>query len=153
MFRYYIGSQIFPDVLLSDMAGPNGNPLLLSLKLSVDVLVSNAECTVNWGISLIILWPILAAHGIDLLFQVVSCPCALGLATPTAILVGTSLGTSSDLLISWVWLHMIFTSLQETRTADIMHILTTTSSCIPLAPWHVSFMFWDQLPFILVLLI
>lgn len=54
MFRYYIGSQIFPDVLLGDMAGPNGNPLLLSLKLSVDVLVSNAECTVNWGISLII---------------------------------------------------------------------------------------------------
>lgn len=52
MFRYYIGAQIFPDVLLSDMAGPDGNPFLLSLKLSVDVLVSNAEHTVHWGISL-----------------------------------------------------------------------------------------------------
>ncbi|PIA42938.1 hypothetical protein AQUCO_02000410v1 [Aquilegia coerulea] len=38
-FWYYLGCYIFPDVLLNDISGPDGNPLLLSMKLAVDVLV------------------------------------------------------------------------------------------------------------------
>lgn len=43
LYRYYVGSNIFPDVLLNDIAGPEGDPLLLSLKLAVDVLVRHGE--------------------------------------------------------------------------------------------------------------
>lgn len=39
--RSSIGAKFFPDVLLNDIAGPDGSPLILSLKLAVDVLVSN----------------------------------------------------------------------------------------------------------------
>jgi len=53
LFRYYIGAHIFPEVLLNDIAGPDGNSLLLSLKLSVDVLVSTNDlvCHFNDNIS------------------------------------------------------------------------------------------------------
>lgn len=40
----------------------------------------------------------LFAELMDCTLQVVSCPCALGLATPTAILVGTSMGNIFNLL-------------------------------------------------------
>ncbi|PON73108.1 hypothetical protein PanWU01x14_059490 [Parasponia andersonii] len=43
MSRYYIGTHAFPDVLLNNIAGPDCDPLLLSLKLSVDVLVRHID--------------------------------------------------------------------------------------------------------------
>lgn len=68
LFWNFLGTDLFPNVLMNDAAGPEGSALLLSLKLAIDVLV-------------------------------VACPCALGLATPTAVLVGTSMGAKQGLLV------------------------------------------------------
>ncbi|WP_017660200.1 heavy metal translocating P-type ATPase [Baaleninema simplex] len=79
LFWYGFGTDWFPQVLSVSREFPNlgpvhemfdrpTSPVLLSLKLTIDVLA-------------------------------IACPCALGLATPTAILVGTGIGAERGLLI------------------------------------------------------
>ncbi len=75
LFWYFVGTHLWPDLVLSSL--PHH-----------DELTSHAAAH-----------PLLLSLKLAIAVLVVACPCALGLATPTAILVGTSLGAERGLLI------------------------------------------------------
>ena len=119
LFWFFIGTNLWPDALATAREFPpmgqvhaslphHYSPLLLSLKLCIDVLV-------------------------------VACPCALGLATPTAILVGTGIGANQGLLIRGGDVLEALRSL-DTAVFDKTGTLTTgqptVTNCDAIAPWN-----------------
>lgn len=75
LFWYFVGTHFWPDLVSS--------PLSHHQALTSHVAAH----------------PLLLSLKLAIAVLVVACPCALGLATPTAILVGTSLGAERGLLI------------------------------------------------------
>jgi Cu2+-exporting ATPase len=110
LFWYVAGSKIWPHVL-SPMSDPMGHMMVQSTS------------------------PLLLSLKLAIAVLVIACPCALGLATPTAILVGTSIGAERGLLIKGgdilERVHQLDTVVFD-KTGTLTSGQPTITDCLPL---------------------
>jgi Cu2+-exporting ATPase len=83
--------------------------------------------------------PLLLSLKLAIAVLVIACPCALGLATPTAILVGTSIGAERGLLIKGgdilERVHQLDTVVFD-KTGTLTSGQPTVTDCLPIGDWE-----------------
>ncbi|WP_193196004.1 heavy metal translocating P-type ATPase [Nostoc sp. MG11] len=82
-FWYFFGTHLWPDVTMSGG---------MEMAHHSSLIIPHSPLPTHYS-------PLLVSLKLAIAVMVVACPCALGLATPTAILVGTGMGAERGLLI------------------------------------------------------
>ncbi|MBD2123676.1 cation-translocating P-type ATPase [Trichocoleus sp. FACHB-262] len=123
VFWYGIGTHVWPEVLSHHIA-------IASLTTHAHLMQQSHLADLPTQTS-----PLLLSLKLAIAVLVVACPCALGLATPTAILVGSSLGAEQGLLIRGgdvlEQVHHLDTIVFD-KTGTLTAGQPTVTDCLPL---------------------
>ncbi|TVP66999.1 MAG: cation-translocating P-type ATPase, partial [Nodularia sp. (in: Bacteria)] len=124
VFWFFFGTHIWSDVTMSGgMEMMNHSPL--STTNAMDRVSTHS--------------PLLTSLKLAIAVMVVACPCALGLATPTAILVGTAIGAERGLLIKGgdvlERVHQLDTVVFD-KTGTLTTGNPTVTDCLPFEEWE-----------------
>ena len=123
VFWFFFGTHIWSDVTVS-----GGMDMMSHAPLSSPEAMDGVSTHS----------PVLTSLKLAIAVMVVACPCALGLATPTAILVGTAIGAERGLLIKGgdvlERVHQLDTVVFD-KTGTLTTGNPSVTDCLPFAEW------------------